>query len=144
MPQRNPLTRPRELSFALGRPSCLGADEYHNLEFPLTEFSSSCDLNSPLLDPPHCAIIQHMVHFSRLTRQVCVEMYLPQNSAAMTVELAHKLDEKLAAWLTGLPECIRPRSQSEQTPRLGRSKEAIWMKRQKLVINISKCLAFRE
>lgn len=37
-----------------------------------------------------------------------------------------------------LPECIRPKFQSEQTPRLGSRKEAIWMKRQKLVINISK------
>lgn len=108
------------------------------MQFPLTEFSKPCDLNSPLLDPPHCAIIQHMVHFSRLTRQVCVEMYLPHNTAARTVELAHKLDESLDAWLLGLPEGIRPKHQSEQTPRLGSKKEAIWMKRQKLIVNIRK------
>lgn len=137
--QGYPLTRLRELSFAMGRPSCLGADEYHNIDFPLTEYSRLCDPNSPLLEPPHCAILEHMVHFSRLTRQVCIKLYLPQNSAARAVELAHQLDESLDAWLLALPEGIRPKHRSEQAPRLSSNKETIWMKRQKLVLTIRKC-----
>lgn len=133
------LIRLRELSFAMGRPSCLGSDEYHNLDFPLTEFSELFDPHSPLLDPPHCAVIEQMVHISRLTRHVCVTLYLPQIPAARTVELAHQLDPSLDAWLSHLPECIRPMERPEQAPRLGNIREAIWMKRQKLVLNLREC-----
>ncbi|KAK7748175.1 hypothetical protein SLS53_001430 [Cytospora paraplurivora] len=56
--------------------------------------------------------------------------------AARTVELAHQLDPSLDAWLSHLPECIRPTERPEQAPRLGNIREAIWMKRQKLVLNL--------
>ncbi|KAG8164417.1 hypothetical protein KVR01_006335 [Diaporthe batatas] len=125
-----------ELSFAMGRPSGLGAEEYHNRAFPLTEFTPGFDPGSPLLDPPHCAIIEHMVHFSRLIRQVCIDIYLPQNSAARTVELAQHLDQRFDSWVAHLPEPIRPRLESGQSIKIGSHKEAMWMKRQKLVLNM--------
>lgn len=125
----------RELSFAMGRPSSLGCDEYHNRDFPYTDVS---DLPSPsldLLDPPHCAIIKSMVDFSRITRHVCIKVYLTQNSLSRTVELASQLDQVLNEWLAGLPESTRF-SQTANQSILSSSKEAIWMKRQKLVLNI--------
>ncbi|POS73531.1 hypothetical protein DHEL01_v208074 [Diaporthe helianthi] len=125
-----------ELSFAMGRPSGLGAEEYHNRAFPLTEFTPGFDPSSPLLDPSHCAIIEHMVHFSRLIRQVCIDIYLPQNSAATTVELAQHLDQRFDSWVARLPEPIRPRLESDQSVKIGSHKEAMWMKRQKLVLNM--------
>lgn len=125
----------RELSFAMGRPSSLGCDEYHNRDFPYTDVS---DLPSPsldLLDPPHCAIIKSMVDFSRITRHVCIKVYLTQNSLSRTVELASQLDQVLNEWLAGLPESTRFLQTANQSI-LSSSKEAIWMKRQKLVLNI--------
>ncbi|KAI3391428.1 hypothetical protein diail_7379 [Diaporthe ilicicola] len=125
-----------ELSFAMGRPSGLGSEEYHNRTFPLTEFTPGFDPGSPLLDPPHCAIIEHMVHFSRLIRQVCIDIYLPQNSAARTVELAQHLDQRFDNWLSHLPDPIRPRLEFDKSSKIGSHKEAMWMKRQKLVLNM--------
>ncbi|KAK2606862.1 hypothetical protein N8I77_005585 [Diaporthe amygdali] len=125
-----------ELSFAMGRPSGLGSEEYHNRAFPLTEFTPGFDPGSTLLDPPHCAIIEHMVHFSRLIRQVCIDIYLPQNSAARTVELAQHLDQRFDNWLSHLPDPIRPRLESDRSSKIGSHKEAMWMKRQKLVLNM--------
>lgn len=129
----------RELSFAMGRPSGLGSEEYHNRGFPQTEFNPGVDPSSTLLDPPHCAIIEHMVHFSRLIRQVCIDIYLPQNSAARTVELAQHLDQRFDGWLSRLPEPIRPRLESDRSSKIGSHKEAMWMKRQKLVLNMREC-----
>lgn len=122
----------------MGRPSGLGSEEYHNRSFPLTEFTPGFDPGSTLLDPPHCSIIEHMVHFSRLIRQVCIDIYLPQNSAARTVELAQHLDQRFDGWLAHLPEPIRPRLESDRSSKIGSHKEAMWMKRQKLVLNMRK------
>lgn len=119
----------------MGRPSSLGSDDYHNREFSYTEISELPNGNLELLDPPHCAIIKSMVDFSRITRHVGVKVYLTQNSPARTVELAQQIDQILDEWLASLPENIRPRQNAEQSI-LSSSKEAIWMKRQKLVLNI--------
>jgi hypothetical protein len=77
-----------------------------------------------------------MVHFSRLIRQVCIDIYLPQNSAARTVELAQHLDQRFDSWVAHLPEPIRPRLELDQSIKIGSHKEAMWMKRQKLVLNM--------
>lgn len=121
----------------MGRPSSLGSDDYHNREFPHTEVADLPQGNLELLDPPHCAIIKSMVDFSRITRHVGVKVYLTQNTTARTVELAAQIDGILNDWLASLPEAIRLHN-SEQSM-LSSSKEAIWMKRQKLVLNIRKC-----
>lgn len=120
----------------MGRPSSLGIDEYHNRDLPFTDISELPTSDTELLDPPHCAIIRHMVDFSRIIRHVCVKIYLTQNSTPVTVELAHQFDQALDDWLANLPEAIRPRQSPDQTSMLTSSKEAIWMKRQKLVLNI--------
>jgi hypothetical protein len=124
----------------MGRPSGLGPEQYHNRAFPVTEFTPGFDPNSPFLDPPHCAIVEHMVHFSRLIRQVCIDIYLPQNSASRTVELAQHLDQRFDNWLANLPDPIRPKLEPDQTAKIGTGshKEAMWMKRQKLVLNMRK------
>lgn len=119
----------------MGRPSSLGSDEYHNRDFPYTEISELPNANVELLDPPHCTIIKSMVDFSRITRHVCIKVYLTQNSLARTVELAQQLDQVLNEWLASLPENTRPSHTINQSI-VSSSKEAIWMKRQKLVLHI--------
>lgn len=121
----------------MGRPSSLGSDEYHNRDFPYIDVSELPNSNIELLDPPHCAIIRYMVDFSRITRHVCVKVYLTQNSTARTMELAQQIDQILNEWLASLPETMRPQQTSNQSI-VSSSKEAIWMKRQKLVLNIRK------
>ncbi|PSR77317.1 hypothetical protein BD289DRAFT_377888 [Coniella lustricola] len=126
----------RELSFAMGRPSSLGTDDYHNRDFPFTEISelpSPADLD--MLDPPHCAIIKHMAHLSRITRHLCIQIYLKQHPLPRTVEVAQHIEQILDEWLEGLPETIRPR-QSLDPSIINSTKEAIWMKRQRLVLHI--------
>lgn len=123
----------------MGRPSSLGIDEFHNRDFPFTEVSDLPNSDVELLDPPHCAIIRHTVDLSRITRHVCVKVYLTQNSTSRTVELAHQFDQVLDDWLASLPESIRPRQAPDSTSILTSSKEAIWMKRQRLVLNIRGC-----
>lgn len=130
----------RELSFAMGRPSSLGSDEYHNREFPCTDVSELPNSNLELLEPPHCAIIKCMVDFSRITRHVCIKLFLSQNPIARTVELVSQMEQIMEDWLAGLPENIRPRQAANQSI-LNSSKEAIWMKRQKLVLNIRRSLS---
>lgn len=122
----------------MGRPSSLGIDEFHNRDFPFTEVSELPNSDAELLDPPHCAIIRYMVDFSRITRHVCVKVYVTPNSTSRTVELAHQFDQVLDDWLASLPESIRPRQTPEQPSMLTSIKEAIWMKRQRLVLNIRK------
>ncbi|KAF3765405.1 bZIP transcription factor MafK transcription N-6 adenine-specific DNA methylase [Cryphonectria parasitica EP155] len=125
-----------ELSFAMGRPSSLSCDEYHNREFPYTDIS---ELPNPadlaLLDPPYCAIIRCMVDFSRITRHLCIKVYLTQNTTPRTIELAQQIEQTLDEWLAGLPTNIRPLQTPDQSI-VNSSKEPIWMKRQKLVLYI--------
>lgn len=122
----------------MGRPSSLGSDEYHNRDFPYTDAAElpTTPHRAELLDPPHCAIIRSMVDFSRITRHVCIKVYLTQNSLTRTVELAQQLDQVLDEWLASLPETTRPAAQATNQSVLTSSKEAIWMKRQKLVLHI--------
>ncbi|AEO63828.1 uncharacterized protein THITE_2010769, partial [Thermothielavioides terrestris NRRL 8126] len=114
----------REISFAMGRPDTLGADPYHNRRFPL-------------LDPTYCAIIKPMVDFARITRKVCLGIYLQDSTTARTVALANQIERELDEWVDGLPGRIRPRTKPASEPEtLRSSKEPRWVKRQKLVLLI--------
>ncbi|WYZ46655.1 hypothetical protein EsH8_IX_000880 [Colletotrichum jinshuiense] len=125
-----------EMSFSMGRPDTLGADLYHNRQFPVigeadTEYSGSLEL----VDPPSCAIIKCMVDYSKIIRSICLGIYLPETTVPRTVQLAHQIDQDLQRWAESLPEPIRPTTSVE--PRSLKSiKEAQWMKRQKLVLTM--------
>lgn len=125
----------------MGRPDTLGADLYHNRQFPIigeteNEYSSSSDL----VDPPSCAIIKSMVDYSKVIRSICLGIYLPETTVPRTVTLAHQIDQDLQKWVESLPEPIRPTG-TVQPRSLRSAKEAQWMKRQRLVLTMRKLFA---
>ncbi|KAM0276266.1 hypothetical protein ACHAQH_006941 [Verticillium albo-atrum] len=126
-----------ELSFAMGRPDTLGADLYHNRPYPLIQGSPGVDTSKPeLLEPPHCAIIKSMVDFSRLTRTVCLGVYLSDTPVLSTTALALDIEKGLDRWIEGLPDVIRPYIVAGPSSSLRAARDPQWAKRQRLVLTI--------
>jgi hypothetical protein len=124
----------------MGRPDTLGADLFHNRQYPLIRGAPDTDTSRPeLLDPPHCAIIKCMVDFSRITRAICLSIYLSDETIARTVATVHRIEQDLDRWVEGLPEAVRPNVHAPAgapTSSLRAAKDPQWVKRQKLVLNI--------
>lgn len=122
----------------MGRPDTLGADLYHNRRFPITEVSPSTEGEDfELLDHPHCAIIKCMVDLSRITKSICLRVYLPQVTLAAAITISSELEGKIEQWIAALPEAIRPVVLSAQDLGLQRARDLQWMKRQRLVLTMS-------
>lgn len=131
----------------MGRPDTLGADPYHNRSFPLIKGEGAEQSPNPQwtasLDPSYCVIIKEMVDFSRITRKICLGIYLQDNTLTRTVELAFHIEQDLEHWITSLPKAIRPQTgQSSQPETLKSVKEPQWVKRQKLVLLIRTSCVF--
>lgn len=123
----------------MGRPDTLGADLFHNRRLPVTETPQSNDPRDvELLDHAHCAIIKCMVDLSRITKSICLQIYLPQVTLAAAITLASELEQKIEQWVTNLPEVIRPIVASAQDLGLRRARDLQWMKRQRLVLTLSR------
>lgn len=123
----------------MGRPDTLGVDLYHNRQYPKIEDEASHIVtNSELLDPPQGAIIKCMVDFSRITRSVCLGIYLSASPPQRNLSLAFRIEQDLDSWLDNLPPSIRPSRTCESERSLKRIKDAQWMKKQRLVLSISK------
>ncbi|RYC90210.1 hypothetical protein BFJ63_vAg6920 [Fusarium oxysporum f. sp. narcissi] len=126
-----------EMSFAMGRPDTLGADLYHNRRFPrISNGQSETGIDSEMAEHPCCAIIEHMVHFSKITRNICLSIYLPETTIPMMVAMAGQIERDLEAWTQKLPEAIRPMGSSTQVPSLRGVRDVQWVKRQRLVLNL--------
>lgn len=129
-----------EISFSIGRPDTLGADAYHNRQLPIVRGCSSVQLpqQNVMLEPPHCAIIGCMVEFSRITKSVCQKVYLSDQSVSQLMDMIAQIEECLEQWLQRLPETIRPSitKPARQQSSLRRARDAQWVKRQRLVLNI--------
>jgi hypothetical protein len=123
-----------EMSFAMGRPDTLGADMYHNQRFPMIRGVDTGD--SDLFEPPHCAIIKNMVDFSRITKQVCLSIYLTEFDLARTLDMALQIEQDLDRWVAGLPLDVRPRLGAIATSSLQDARAPRWVKRQRLVLTI--------
>lgn len=125
------------MSFAMGRPDTLGADLYHNRRFPMIgpEPLESLPV-SEHLEPPQVAIIKSMVDLSRITRNICQGIYLPETITPRAVALAYQLEQDLDKWILTLPEAIRPRVPTEQPLSLKSARDPQWAKRQRLVLGI--------
>ena len=122
----------------MGRPDTLGADLYHNRRFPVTEVSQSVEgRDIELLDHAHCAIIKCMVDLSRITKSICLRIYLPQVTLAAAIAPARELENQIEQWIAALPEAIRPIVPSAQDLGLQRARDLQWMKRQRLVLTMS-------
>ena len=123
----------------MGRPDTLGIDLYHNRHYPQIhdEFPASPNLNSKQFELPQCAIIKCMVDFSRLTRTVCLGLYMSSSPPQQCLTLAQQIEKNLDNWLNELPPSIRPSRTYESERSLKAIKDARWMKRQRLVVSIS-------
>lgn len=122
----------------MGRPDTLGADLYHNRRFPVTELSQSAESRDiELLDHAHCAIIKCMVDLSRITKSICLRIYLPQITLAAAITPVRELENQIEQWIAALPEAIRPIVPSAQDLGLQRARDLQWMKRQRLVLTMS-------
>lgn len=121
----------------MGRPDTLGVDLYHNRQYPqIQEEASNSVQNLNMLEPPQCAIIKCMVDFSRITRTVCLGIYLSASPPQRNLSLAHRIEQDLDNWLDQLPASIRPSRSYESERSLKSIKDALWMKRQRLVLSI--------
>lgn len=122
----------------MGRPDTLGADLYHNRRFPITEVPQSMEgRHIELLDHAHCAIIKCMVDLSRITKSICLRIYLPQVTLTAAVAPTRELENQIEQWIAALPEAIRPIIPSAQDLGLQRARDLQWMKRQRLVLTMS-------
>ncbi len=132
----------------MGRPDTLGADPYHNRQFPVTSTEQPtphpADIDAPgPLDPPYCAIIKPMVDFSKITRRICFSVYLQDNTTKRMLTLAFQIEKELDDWINSLPAAIRPQTTLTIQPETLKSvKEAKWIKRQRLVLLIRRPLVF--
>lgn len=126
-----------EMSFAMGRPDSLGADKYHNRMFPVITDGTPADAtHNQLLEPSHCAIIKCMVDFSRITRSVCLNIYLSESPAPATIDVVQQIEQDLDHWVKSVPEAIRPDPRHGPSTSLRSAKDPQWVKRQRLVLNI--------
>ncbi|PVH92608.1 hypothetical protein DM02DRAFT_543275 [Periconia macrospinosa] len=128
-----------EISFSIGRPDTLGADIYHNRRIPLVRVDGVTDeAGAELLEPPHCAIIGCMVDLSKITRSICQKIYFSNPSIHDMIALTNHIETELDAWVEGLPHAIRPSipNQLPQRSSLNSAKDALWIKRQRLVLSI--------
>jgi hypothetical protein len=97
----------------------------------------SQNMDSPLVEPQHCAIINCMVDLSRITRTICHKIYLANAGVADMVTLTNQIEKNLDGWRQGLPKGIRPPLQQQhQQGSLRAAKDAQWVKRQRMVLNI--------
>ncbi|KAL2696214.1 hypothetical protein AAEP93_002628 [Penicillium crustosum] len=127
-----------EISFAMGRPDTLGADTYHNRRFPITDSREAVDNSGTceMLEHPSCSIIKCMVDFSRITKDICQNIYLSGVTVLRTVHLAYQIESNLEQWIETLPEEIRPTELSGGLPSLSKARDQQWMKRQRLVLSL--------
>lgn len=130
-----------EMSFSMGRPDTLGADLYHNRQFPLLESDQSRDggaitLDPETLEPPHCAIIKIMVDLSRIIKSIGLDIYLSDQITLRTVELAFRLQADLDQWAETVPLEIRPRPNVGDLVTLKSARDSQWVKRQRLVLTL--------
>jgi hypothetical protein len=121
----------------MGRPDTLGVDQYHNRQFPQIQYDASDDTQSPdMAEPRECAIIKCMVDFSRITRTVCLGIYLSPSPPQRNLSLACLIEHDLDNWLDNLPPEIRPSRTFEPSRTLQALKVPQYVKKQRLVFSI--------
>lgn len=97
------------MSFAMGRPDTLGADLYHNRRFPLVKGETAgCEEVTAMLDPAYCAIIKSSVDLARITRSVCLGIYVSDSLAQKNIALANQIERDLKIWVESIPPPTRP------------------------------------
>ncbi|KIW99462.1 uncharacterized protein Z518_11201 [Rhinocladiella mackenziei CBS 650.93] len=106
-----------ELSFALGRPDCLGLDVYHNREMPGINDSET-------------AIIAVMVELARIIKKASISVYLSNVTIHERLRYAHLIENELEAWVQKLPSMLRPQA-SDGNKGVGIMRTRKWEQRQR-------------
>lgn len=126
-----------ETAFSIGRPDTLGADLYHNRRYPMVLGDPLAAGTPPeLLEPPHCAIIKYMVDLSRITRAICLHIYLSDLSLERAVEIGGQIERDLERWVESLPPALRPLGDSGQKRPLRAAMEPQYVKKQRLATTV--------
>ncbi|KAL6230897.1 fungal-specific transcription factor domain-containing protein [Aspergillus navahoensis] len=122
-----------ELAFSMGRPDTLGADVYHNRQYPITTGDPS-DVGTALdlREPPHCAIIKHMVDISMLMRAICINIYMLNLTLEKTIHVAAQIEQDIERWVENLPPELRPLTEVGQRRPLKTAMVPQYVKRQRL------------
>ena len=122
----------------MGRPDTLGLDLYHNRQFPQIHDELASNPNVlEAAEPQDCAIIRSMVDFSRITREVCLRIYLSPSPFQRNQDAAYQIEQDLDSWFDNLPPSIRPSRTFETSKSLKALKDPVYAKKQKLVLSIS-------
>lgn len=128
-----------EMAFSLGRPDTLGPDQYHNRQYPIIVGDHlSVETPSGLLEQPECAIIKYMVDLSRITKSICLDIYLSDSTLERTVILGSRIEQDLECWVESLPPALRPLNQTGQRRPLKAAIEPQYVKKQRLATTIRK------
>jgi hypothetical protein len=126
------------LSFALGRPDTLGADAYHNMPLPLvSRDQGAVDSTGERFEGPECAIINVMVEFSALVRNVSLHIYLSTLSITDKIRRANDIERDLDLWVDTLPPNLRFSKTSAISKSLKSVKDPKHLKLRRLVLQIS-------
>jgi hypothetical protein len=126
------------MSFSIGRPDSLGADLYHNRRYPITAQDTSAT-GLHLLEPPHCAFIKYMVHFSRIMKAVCLSLYMVDLTLETAMVVSGQIEQDLERWVEGLPRALRPLNAVGQKRPLKAAIDPPYIKRQRLATTTRKC-----
>jgi hypothetical protein len=123
----------------MGRPDTLGADLYHNRRFPLIKNGiTGSDEPPEMLDPAYCAVIKCAVDLARITKTVCLGLYVSDSPAQKNVALVNQIEQDLDLWFESIPSPIRPSKTFSNTRTLKAVRDALYVKRQRLAVTISK------
>ncbi|KAJ5802099.1 uncharacterized protein N7503_004549 [Penicillium pulvis] len=126
-----------EIAFSLGRPDTLGPDQYHNRHYPIIVGDHlSAKAPSGLLEQPDCAIIKYMVDLSRITKSICLDIYLSDSTLEESVMLGGQIEQDLECWVESLPSALRPLNQTGQRRPLKAAIEPQYVKKQRLATTI--------
>lgn len=121
----------------MGRPDTLGADVYHNRRYPKTTGDPlMVGTARELLEPPQCAIIEHMVNISRLIRAICVNVYMLNLPLEKMIVVAGQIEQDIERWVDTLPLELRPLIEVGQKQPLKSSMVPQYVKRQRLATTI--------
>ncbi|KAJ6006715.1 hypothetical protein N7451_004659 [Penicillium sp. IBT 35674x] len=126
-----------EMAFSLGRPDTLGADRYHNRHYPIIAGDPlSVETPSGLLEQPDCAIIKYMVDLSRITKSICLDIYLSDSTLERALISGCRIEQDLELWVGSLPPALRPLNQTGQRRPLKAAIEPQYIKKQRLATTI--------
>ncbi|KAJ5814626.1 C6 transcription factor [Penicillium riverlandense] len=105
-----------EMAFSIGRPDTLGADIYHNRHYPIVAGDPLSVGTAPgLLEPPQSAIIKYMVDFSRITKAICLNIYMSDLTLERAIATGGQIEQDLERWVESLPPALRPLNEEKIT-----------------------------